>query len=144
MSLTVQPLTRTVHLNRRSSGYTQKRPSSLRYPLMSLAVLVAISIVIGIVSAFTCSGTVTIGVKLRVTLDQIANDTFRPDAQSLLWVPEGASFIHSHVCVGSDLSHSQLVRVYSRPWETALSDWTISNLTLPQRCEYSRSSAGVG
>ena len=81
---------KTENLNHRSSGHTQKRSSSLRYLLISLGALVAISIVIGIVSAFTYSGTATFSGKLKVTLDHIMNGTFRPDVQSLLWVPEGA------------------------------------------------------
>ena len=71
-------------------GCTQKRPSSLRYLLISLGALVAISVVIGIVSAFTYSGTATFHGKLKMTLDHISNGTFSPDFQSLLWVPEGA------------------------------------------------------
>jgi len=55
-----------------------------------LGTLVAISVVIGIVSAFTYSGAATFHGKLKVTLDHILNGTFRPDIQRLLWVPEGA------------------------------------------------------
>ena len=62
----------------------------------------AISIIIGIVSAFTYSGTVTFNGKLKVTLDHIVNGTFRPDVQNLLWVPEGALFILLCVCTGID------------------------------------------
>ena len=50
----------------------------------------AISIIIGIVSAFTYSGTVAWNGKLKATLDHIANGTFRAEVQSLLWIPEGA------------------------------------------------------
>lgn len=64
----------------------------------------AISIIIGIVSAFTYSGTVTFNGKMKVTLDHIMNGTFRPDIQSLLWVPEGALFILLHVRIGIDIS----------------------------------------
>ena len=71
-------------------GRAQKRPSSLRYLLISLGTLVAISVVIGIVSAFTYSGTATFHGKLKMTLDHIANGTFYPQVQDLLWVPEGA------------------------------------------------------
>jgi dipeptidyl aminopeptidase len=73
-----------------STGYAQKRPSSLRYLLISLGTLVAISIVIGLFSAFKYSGTATFRGKLKVTLDHILNGTFLPNAQSLLWVPDGA------------------------------------------------------
>ena len=48
-----------------------------------------ISIIIGIVSAFTYGGTVAWNGKLKAALDHIVNGTF-PEIQSLLWVPEGA------------------------------------------------------
>ena len=73
-----------------SPGCIQKRPSSLRYLLILLGALVAISVVIGVVSAFTYSGTATFHGKLKMTLDHISNGTFLPDVQGLLWVPEGA------------------------------------------------------
>lgn len=81
----------------------QKRPSSLRYLLISLGVLVAISVMIGIVSAFTYSGTATFRGKLKATLDHISNGTFRPDVQSLLWVPEGAEFVPLCACAVPDV-----------------------------------------
>ena len=63
----------------------------------------AISIVIGIVSALTYSGTATFSGKLKATLDHIANGTFRPDVQSLLWVPEGLSSISIRVYIESNV-----------------------------------------
>lgn len=60
----------------------------------------AISIIIGIVSAFTYTGTASFSGKLKVTLDHIANGTFRPDVQSILWIPEGAPFVSPRVCIG--------------------------------------------
>jgi hypothetical protein len=81
----------------------QKRPSSLRYLLISLGALVAISVMIGIVSAFTYSGTATFHGKLKATLDHISNGTFRPDVQSLLWVPEGVELVPSCACAIPDV-----------------------------------------
>jgi len=62
--------------------------------------------VIGIVSAFTYSGTATFHGKLKVTLDHISNGTFLPHVQRLLWVPEGAWFVPSCVCAGPDTPFS--------------------------------------
>ena len=83
-----------------SLGRAQRRTSSLRYLLVSLGALVAISVVIGIVSAFTYSGTATFHGKLKATLDHISNGTFRPEIQSLLWVPEGAWFVFPGIRAG--------------------------------------------
>lgn len=45
---------------------------------------------IGVYAALTWSGTAAVHRgSLKMTMDHIANGTFRPDVQSLNWVPEG-------------------------------------------------------
>ena len=122
----------TWDLNHRSSSYTQKRLSSLRYLLIWLGALVAISIIIGIVSAFAYTRTVTFNGKLKATLDPIADGTFRLDVQSLLLSPESALFVPPCLCIVSDALCSQLAMGSSLPRMGAPSNSSISNLTSPR------------
>jgi dipeptidyl aminopeptidase len=64
--------------------------------IIALGSLVFLAAVIGLVAAITYHGSSnTPRGYLKMTMDHIANGTFRPDTQQLLWVPEGDYYIIS-------------------------------------------------
>ncbi|KAI0071164.1 dipeptidyl aminopeptidase [Panus rudis PR-1116 ss-1] len=70
-------------------GGGRKRPSSLKCLVISLGALVGIAAFIGIIAAFSYTGTsYRIRGTLHITMDHIYNGTFLPTAHSVRWVPE--------------------------------------------------------
>ncbi|KAJ7089745.1 dipeptidyl aminopeptidase [Mycena belliarum] len=74
----------------------QRRDSSLRLLLISLAALVTLSGIIGIVAAHSYVGTTyrAPGVR-KITMDHVYNGTFAVDYRSLAWVPEAGDGVFS-------------------------------------------------
>ncbi|KAJ7777301.1 dipeptidyl aminopeptidase [Mycena metata] len=73
-----------------------RRPTSLRLLVISLASLVALSAIIGIIAAHSYVGTTyhVPGVG-KITMDHVFNGTFTADRRSLAWVPEAGDGVFS-------------------------------------------------
>jgi dipeptidyl aminopeptidase len=66
--------------------------------IISIASLVALAVVIGVVAAFTYKGGTTYripGAK-KFSLDEIYNGTFQADRTTVHWVPEGEFRVTAH------------------------------------------------
>ncbi|KAK1233376.1 Dipeptidyl peptidase 4 [Marasmius sp. AFHP31] len=77
-------------------GSKKKRPSSLRFLITTILILLGLSALIGLIAARTYVGT---GYKLpgtkKVTMDHIFNGTFYPQRNSVEWVPEAGDGVFS-------------------------------------------------
>ncbi|KAF7370927.1 hypothetical protein MSAN_00726600 [Mycena sanguinolenta] len=78
------------------NAISSRRPTSLRLLVISLASLVALSGIIGIIAAHTYVGPTyhTPGVK-KFSMDHVFNGTFAADRRSLAWVPEAGDGVFS-------------------------------------------------
>jgi len=73
-----------------------KRPTSLRFLIISLVSLVSLAAVIGIFAARAYTGTpFRIHGTRHITLDHIFNGTFSANSQSVLWVPEAGDGVYA-------------------------------------------------
>ncbi|KAK7440383.1 Dipeptidyl peptidase 4 [Stygiomarasmius scandens] len=74
----------------------QRRNSSLRFLVTTLAILVSLSGIIGIIAAHTYVGTTyhLPGVK-KISMDHIFNGTFAAERHSISWVPEAGDGVFS-------------------------------------------------
>ncbi|KAJ7460697.1 dipeptidyl aminopeptidase [Mycena latifolia] len=80
----------------RGNPVPEGRPTSLRLLLISLAGLVGLSAIIGIVAAHSYVGTTyhMPGVR-KITMDHVFNGTFSVDRRALAWVPEAGDGVFS-------------------------------------------------
>ncbi|KAJ7746743.1 dipeptidyl aminopeptidase [Mycena maculata] len=81
----------------RGNTMEQRRsPTSLRILVISLAFLVALAAIIGIIAAHSYVGNTyhAPGVR-RITMDHVFNGTFNADRRSLSWVPEAGDGVFS-------------------------------------------------
>ncbi|KAJ6561203.1 dipeptidyl aminopeptidase [Mycena vulgaris] len=80
----------------RGNPITQRRPTSLRLLVISLAALVGLSGIIGIIAAHSYVGTTyhAPGVR-KITMDHVFNGTFSADRRGLSWVPEAGDGVFS-------------------------------------------------
>ncbi|THU97687.1 dipeptidyl aminopeptidase [Dendrothele bispora CBS 962.96] len=73
-----------------------RRNSSLRFLVTTLAILVTLSGIIGIIAAHTYVGTVyRLPGTRKITMDHIFNGTFSVQRQSISWVPEAGDGVFS-------------------------------------------------
>lgn len=66
-----------------------KKPSSLRALVISLAALVCLAGLIGIIAASAYSGAVMRHGSQKITMDHVFNGTFYAESHHLQWAPQG-------------------------------------------------------